>query len=259
MLVRLVKSMVQSCLLVLGLCLTLAACVTTTNAPEQRIDLAKAEATHVQAGLNYLRQRDKESARRHFLKALKLNSKSAGANNGIALVHQMEEEYKLADQHYRKALSIEPDYALARNNYGVFLFRQGRYEEAEKHLSIVAKDFAYSRRAMALVNLGKTQLKLNKTAAAEKSFKQVLSINFRQPQAQLELADLYFQQQNYTNSKFYLDQFSKNSRQTPRSLWIGIRIERIFGNKDKEASYALALKNLHPYSQEYLEYKKSIE
>ncbi|MAZ86488.1 MAG: type IV pilus biogenesis/stability protein PilW [Cellvibrionaceae bacterium] len=257
--VRLVKSIFRRCALVVGLCLTLAACVTTTNAPEQRIDLAKAEATHIQAGLNYLRQRDKESARRHFLKALKLNSQSAGANNGIALVHQMEEEYELADQYYRKALSLDPDYALARNNYGVFLFRQERYKEAEEHLEIVAKDFTYGRRTIALISLGKTQLKLNKTTEAEKSFKQVLSINFRQPQAQLELADLYFQQKSYTNSKFYLDQFAKYSRQTPRSLWIGIRIERVFGNKDKEASYALALKNLHPYSQEYLEYKQSAE
>ena len=33
----------------------------------------------------------------------------------------------------------------------------------------------------------------------------------------------------------------------------------IFGNKDKEASYALALRNLHPYSQEYLEYKKALQ
>lgn len=257
--VRLVKSMLQRCVLLLGLCLTLTACVTTTNAPQQKVDLVKAEATHVKAGLNYLRQRDKESARRHFLKALKLNSKSAGANNGIALVHQMEEEYELADQYYRKALSIDPDYALARNNYGVFLYSQERYQAAEKHLSIVAKDFTYGRRTIALISLGKTQLKQNKVTEAEKSFKQVLSINFRQPQAQLELADLYFQQKNYTNSKFYLDQFAKYARQTPRSLWIGIRIERIFGNKDKEASYALALKNLHPYSNEYLEYKKSVE
>jgi type IV pilus assembly protein PilF len=235
----------------------LSACVTTTNRPEPVIDLKKAEATHVQAGLGYLRQSDKEAARRHFYKALKLNSQSAGAINGLALVHQLENDYQEADKHFRKALALEPDFALARNNYGSFLYRQQRYKDAEKQLQIVAQDFTYERRSMALLNLGRTELKLNKVDQAEKTFKQVLSINFRTPMAHLELADIYFQQRNFTNSKFYLDQFLKISRPSPRSLWLGIRIERVFGNQDKEASYALALKNLHPYSAEYLEYKKT--
>ena len=63
----------------------------------------------------------------------------------------------------------------------------------------------------------------------------------------------------FADAKRFLDVYSRNARQSARSLWLGIRIERIFGNKDKEASYALALKNLHPYSREYLEYKNLIE
>lgn len=236
-----------------------SACVTTTNRPEQVIDLKKAEETHIQAGLGYLRQRDKESARRHFYKALKMNSKSAGAVNGLALVHQLENNPEEADKHFRKALNLDSDFSLARNNYGAFLYQQKRYPEAEKHLQIVSKDYTYDRRTMALLNLGRTQLKLDKDDEAEKSFKQVLSINFRVPMAQLELADLYFKKSNYTNSQFYLDQFGRSARPTPRSLWLGVRLERIFGNKDKEASYALALKNLHPYSAEYLEFKKTVE
>ena len=74
--------------------------------------------------------------------------------------------------------------------------------------------------------------------------------------AAIELAELYFEDRVYPDAKKYLDIFGANSRQSARSLWLGIRLERIFGNKDKEASYALALKNLHPYSKEYLEYKR---
>lgn len=253
-----ISVMQRSALLVLML-FAVTACVTTTNKPEPVIDLQKAEATHIQAGLGYLRQRDKEAARRHFHKALKLNSKSAGAQNGLALVYQMEDEAELAEKHFRKALSIDPDYSLARNNYGAFLYSQGRYQEAQKQLQRVAQDFSYDRRYMALLNLGRTQLKLGDESGAEKSLKQVLGINYRVPMAHLELADIYFEQKNYTNAKHYLDQFGKMSRPSPRSLWLGIQIERIFGNKDREASYALALKNLHPYSAEYLEYKKTAE
>ncbi|HEY7884529.1 MAG TPA: type IV pilus biogenesis/stability protein PilW, partial [Cellvibrionaceae bacterium] len=44
------------------------------------------------------------------------------------------------------------------------------------------------------------------------------------------------------------------ARPVPQVLLLGIKIERIFGNNDKEASYALMLKNLYPYSPENLEY-----
>jgi type IV pilus assembly protein PilF len=70
---------------------------------------------------------------------------------------------------------------------------------------------------------------------------------------------MHFQEREYAQAKLYLDEYSANAKHTPRSLWLGIRLERIFGNKDKEASYALSLKNLHPYSKEYLDYKNYIE
>lgn len=239
--------------------LMVVGCVTTTNQPERVVDLEKAESTHVQAGLGYLRQSDKESARRHFHKALKLNSNSAGAYNGLAIVYQLEEQWERAEEYYRKALAIDSDYSLARNNYGAFLFAQQRYKEAEKQLALVAKDFTYERRFAALLNLGRTQLKLGQTDEAISSFKQTLGINHRVALAHLELADVYFSKGEFTLSKQHLDQFGKVSRQNSRSLWLGVRLERIFGNQDKEASYAMALKNLHPYSAEYLEYKKTAE
>lgn len=92
------------------------------------------------------------------------------------------------------------------------------------------------------------------------AFQHALNLNPRLAPAAIELAEYSFAERDYASAKKYLDQFVRsNNRQTPRSLWLGIRIERIFGNKDKEASYALALKNMHPYSKEYLEYKNLIE
>ncbi|MBR9911203.1 MAG: type IV pilus biogenesis/stability protein PilW [Gammaproteobacteria bacterium] len=242
-----------------ALLLAVSGCVTTSNSPERTVDLKKAEQTHVQAGMGYLRQRDKESARRHFLKAIDINSRSAGAHNGLALVYQFENNEELAEKHFTRALALEPGFSLARNNYAAFLHGLQRYPEAEKHLLQVVEDQSYERRDVALMNLGRTQLQLGKTDAAIKTLKQSLGINFRLSLAHIELADIYYARQDYVVAKHYFEQFSKLSRQTPRSLWLGIRLERHFGNKDKEASYALALKNLHPYSEEFLEYKKSIE
>ena len=68
----------------------------------------------------------------------------------------------------------------------------------------------------------------------------------------------------YPASKDYFDRYAKlvkesGQPQSARSLWLGIRLERVFGNKDAEASLALQLKNNHPYSPEYLEYQNSLK
>ena len=238
----------------------LSACVTTTNAPKARVvDADKTERTHVHAGLTYLRQGSREDARRHFSKALGINSRSAGGHNGMALIYQLESNYRLADKHFIQAIESDSSYTLARNNYGVFLFRQKRYSEAVTQFLTSSEDLNYNSRQHAMVNLGRTQKQLGDTDAAMASFKRALGIQISLPTASLEIASIYFDQAEYTSAKYYLDLYSKHASQTSRSLWLGVQLERIFGNKDKEASYALALKNLHPYSKEYLEYKNTVK
>lgn len=237
--------------------LILAGCVTTSTSSPQQVDLDKAEKTHVQAGLAYLRQDDRESARRHFEKALELNKRSAGAYNGLAYLYWSEQNLERAESFFRKALSLQPDFSRASNNYGSFLYSQMRYEEAEKYFKKVTEDYRYDSRHLALLNLGRTELKLGKSDAALASFRQAIGINRRVAAPYLELAELYFDAKNYPLARQHFDQYSQLAGQTSRSLWLGIRLEQIYGDKDKKASYALALKNLYPDSAEYLEYVKS--
>lgn len=246
----------QQGVLVLAL-LLMAGCVTTSDTSARKVDYAKAEKTHIQAGFGYLRQGDREAARRHFQKAVELNRRSAGAYNGLAYLHWAENNLEQAESDFRRAISLQPDFAQARNNYGSFLFSQLRYQEAEQQFKRISQDYSYDGRQVALLNLGRTEVRLGKIDEATRSFEQVVSINNRIADPHLELAELYLNAKDYVTARQYLEQYNKLAGQTSRSLWLGIRIERIFGNKDKEASYALALKNLHPYSAEYLEYKNS--
>ncbi len=243
-----------------GTLLLTAACVTTTNAPEQNADLKKAEQTHISAGEGYLRRGDKDSARRHFSKALTYDANSAGANNGMALVYQLEQEWSLAEEHFRRALRADPKFSQARNNYGLFLYSQKRYPEAIEQLRIAAEDVEYPNRHASLANMGITQLKMGETDEAVRSLKQAVSIHYRLPAAHIELAEIYYTRKEYALSRFHYGQYVKMvPRQSSRSLWLGIRLERVFGDKDKEASYSLALKNLYPYSEEYLQFKQSLK
>ncbi len=245
---------------VAALVLLLSACVTTTTSGKvPKIDKPKALQTYIQLGIGYMKKNNREAARYHFNQAFEIDKDSPGAHNGMALLYKIEGETALAERHFRRAIRVNPGFSQAQNNYGSFLFAQERYREAYQHFEKAARDTGYDQRPSALANLGRTALRLGRKERAKAAFEHALSLNNRVTMALVELAELHFEEQNYAESKRYLDQFARVSEQIPRTLWLGIRIERIFGNKDKEASYALALKNLHGYSKEYLEYKNTLQ
>lgn len=239
------------------LCFGVVGCVTETNQrTEQAVDLDKALELHIKLAEGYVHNSNRDSARLHLRKAFEIDKNSPQATAVMAKLYQLEGEPKLAEEYYLRALRRDKRMTDARNDYGQFLFRSKRYEDALEQFEIAAKDLDYSARARVLVNLGRTALKLGNNDRAETVFKHANILNRELAAPMLELADMNFQRQNYADAKAYLDRYLELSRPSARSLLLGIRIERTFGNKDKEASYVLALKNLHPYSREYLEYKQ---
>ncbi|MCW8125334.1 type IV pilus biogenesis/stability protein PilW [Microbulbifer halophilus] len=244
-----------------GLLLTvlLSGCVTTGLPRSQEIDLDQALETHVQLGLRYLQSgENRGAAREHFKKALELGEHDPRAHHGLALLYQEQDETDVAEDHFEKALRYGDDFSMAKVNYGAFLYRQERYEEALELFREASRDLDYNRRSYAYANLGRTAARLGREEEAEKAYTRALALDNNLARAMLALAELKYDAGAYPEAKRYLDRFSADNRQTPQSLWLGIRIEKIFGNRDKERSYGLALKNLYPYSDEALKYKKMI-
>lgn len=244
--------------LVAAMTVLLNGCVTTMDNPGKKVDRQQAVEANIKLGMTYLQQNKREGALRSFNKALDLDKKSAEGWLGLAMIHQLNGEVDEADKKFKRALRSRVDFSLAsiQFSYARFLVEQKRYDDALGYFEQVASDFNYPRRPEALVNVGRMSLELGNRERARGAFEHALNLDPRQAEAALELADMSFANRDYAKAAKYLAQFDANARQNARSLWLGIRIERIFGNKDKEASYVLALKNLFPYSKEYLEYKR---
>src|SRR5690606_12635224 len=153
-------------LLLFVLALSLSACASTLP-PINEADLDKAKQTHVQLGLGYLRAGNRDSARQNFNKALEIDRRSPGALEGMALLYQLEAMDELAEEHFRKAIRADRNFSRARNNYGSFLYEQGRFEEAYEQFERAAANLEYDGRPFALVNLGRTALKLGYVDRAE--------------------------------------------------------------------------------------------
>ncbi|OUS11174.1 type IV pilus biogenesis/stability protein PilW [Gammaproteobacteria bacterium 53_120_T64] len=220
-----------------------------------RDKVKEAAETYVQLGLGYLREGERQRARFNLLKALEKDERSGAAHNGLALLFQMEGEKTLAEQHFKKAIAIQPDLTSVRYNYGLFLLRDKRYEDAEKQFLTASEDINYPRRSQVFLSLGLIAKQLSKPEAAQAAWKKALRLSPKLAPAYLELAEINFKSGNYPNAKRYLDRYEELSRPSSRGLWLAVRLEHAFGNKDAEASKALALRNLFPYSKETLEYK----
>lgn len=235
----------------------LAGCVTTTNRTPVNTDAAHDK--RIELGMKYLEVGKRDNARYQFSKAMELQKNSPRAYHGVALVHQANGETKHAEESFKKALRYaqpnqkSPIYV----SYGRFLLQTGEAKEACDYFEKAAGDFDYTARAEALYLAGLCARQTGNSIRFKPALEHALNLNPEFVAPMVELAEVYFQEGEYAKSKRLLSRFEKLAKPTPASLWLGIRIERVFGNKDKEASYALALKNLHPYSKEYLEYKNS--
>lgn len=237
-------------------------CTTTQSNTANRtspVSMDQALEDHVQLGLSYIGQGNREAARHHLNKALEIDGNHAGVHNGLALLYQMEQENELAERHFRRAISIDRNHSRARNNYGVFLAQQQRVEEAHSQFKTVTRDTNYEMRPQAFLSLGVTASRLGLEEEAVEAWSRAIALNPRLSAPYLELADYQFGKGDYPLARRYLEAYDSLARPSARSLWLGLRLERRFGNQDGVASKGLALSKLFPYSQENLEYQEWLE
>ena len=178
------------------------------------------------------------------------------ANNGMALLYQLEKEDELAEEYYLKSLRYDPGLTAARNNYAIFLLRKGRNEEAYKHLLDAAEDLGYPRRARVNLSLGQAASRLGNIDEALRAWEKSINIDPLMAPSYLELAKVYFERNNLPVAKQYLDKYDELVGPRAEALWLGVRLENAFGNSDGVASKGLALKKMFPYSQQNLDYQE---
>ena len=141
------------------------------------------------------------------------------------------------DQVYQDYLVLGPAY-----------MRNGEYQRAKSNLN----------RPQVFENLGVSFLRLGRADDAEQDFERAVALNPLQPRALIELADLRFSKQDYVNSQSLFTRYIQGFDQTAQSLWLEVRLARIFGAEDEEASYGFVLKNIFPASDQYTRYRESI-
>lgn len=238
--------------------LLLAACQSggTREGSSKEDDRLKLAEINAQLALAYMQDGDNELALRKLESALESNPKSVNARNAMALLYNNLGEYKEAEEHYRKALEIDARNITALNNYGRFLCQQKRFEEGQARLKEAIDNPLNPVPENAMANAGTCAMQAGDVVRAEDFFRAALQRSPRLSPALLSMAQLSLDQQNPLQARAYYQRYVELSPQSPRTLWLGMRIEHALGNQDGLASYALQLKNRFPDSPEYGQYQR---
>lgn len=237
------------------LALTLVGCASGPN--EREVNKEKSAQVNAELGLRYMFQGKNDLALEKLQRALSYDDDSVAAHHYLAELYRRLDEQEKADEHYREALDLEPENSSIHNNYGVFLCNAERYDDAEEQFLEVLENPVYNGRAATYENLGLCLRQGEKNARAEKYFRKALEINPKLPKSLAAMAELSFAQGNMLSARAYIQRYRDVAPHNPRTLWLGIQVERALGDHDAVASYGMLLTGNFPESDEAAKYSRT--
>lgn len=238
--------------------LLLAGC--SSQPIREGVDHDKAASANAELGLRYMQQGNYDVAMKKLEKALDFDSSHSSAHHYMAELYRRLERYDDADAHFRKALyAVRGDASSLHNNYGIFLCSRQRFDDGEGQLLKVLNNPVYSHKAQVYENLGLCMEGKPNLEKAESYLRQALKFDPRLAKSLLAMARLSFTKGEYLSSRGYLQRYLSHARHTAASLWLGIQVERILGDKNAVSSYGLLLRSSFPRAEETRLYLKSTE
>ena len=206
--------------------------------------------SNLNLGIEYMQLGKYELALGRLQRARAARPDYAPIYDVFGLLYQRMGQPKEAEQYFLQALKLDKENPSTLNNYGQFLCSQDRVEEADKHFLAAAENPLYDAQEIPYANIGTCARRHGQPDKAADYFTQALSLNPNIPSALFSMAEIDYDRRDYVAARDYLKRYISFKGQSPGTLWLGIRIERELGDKDKVSSYALLLRNKYPETEE---------
>lgn len=239
----------------MALALALAACTSsgsTSNIKKESAQSEKAEAArvHTELGQKYMQQGKLEVALDNLNKALGYDPDYADAHTVIAVLYERIGDAKQAEEHYRRAAQIKSKGGNELNNYGAFLCKIGRYDEAAGYFERAVADPFYKTPEVALTNAGTCLLKGGKKDQAETALRNALDRSPNNAEALFQLASVLYEKGDFFKARAFMQRFEAVGQARPESLMLGRNIELRLGNGSAASDYTRRLLQSFPESQQ---------
>lgn len=243
--------------LFLGGCVSSESTVTTKNSGSggaTQFDPKGASETRVKLALVYLRNNNMQAAKENLDKALEYQPNSANVFRIFAYYYQRVNENETAETYYKKSLRVDSKNADTYNNYGTFLCKLERYDEAEKAFLTAVDQTSYTSVANTYENAAVCAEKAKATDKALFYYQYALSHDPKKSYINLSLAKLNIDKKDFNTARLNLFNYQKQSETSAESLWQWIRLSYATEKGASLSKYAGELLEQFPDSQRALDY-----
>lgn len=249
----------KSYTLLLIILLVLSGCATQPpqDSRNQTPSRARAKA-HTDLGAAYFQQKKYDIALEEFTLAANIDPSFGFAYNGLGLVNAALKQDAQADRYFKKAISLQPTNSEAHNNYGNFLCSRGRYQASIDEYLTALKNPLYGTPAAAYTNAGICARRGGMDVKAVEYLQQALKIEPLSPTAGHELALIQFKQNKPAEAYATLGTLLEK-RQTPKVLYLGMKLAQVLGKREEAAVYQKALFRNYPNSQQTQALRKAMQ
>jgi type IV pilus assembly protein PilF len=220
--------------------------------PRAEVDTEERRRARIRLELasGYYQQKNYSVALDELRQALTIDPDYAAAFGMLGLVYMDINENELADQSFQKALRLMPANPELNNNYGWFLCRTGKQEQALPYFEKAASDPLYQTPARPLHNAGICMRQLGDEEKALAYLHRAFQIEPSNAVTLYNLADIYLGRGDGERANFYSQRLLKSYQPTAATLWQGLRIARMRGDSIEFDSLASQLRRSFPTSPE---------
>lgn len=232
--------------------LLLAGCATTEPGSSQGASDADSRATvRTQLALGYLQRDQKKTALDELEEALEIAPTHSQANYVMAMLQTQLDHPDKADYHYRKALDSNPENSVAAHDYGIFLCKEGRVEQAMTYFNSALDNPLYDRKTLTNLRAGECLMNMRTDRrGAEPYFQAALEANPRLGPALYYMADIAYARERYLAARGYIERYFAVGPDTPATLLLAVKIESKLKARDVAREYAARLKRQFASSDE---------
>lgn len=172
------------------------------------------------------------------------------------LIYMRLNDFRVAEESFRKALALSPQDSSVMHNLGWLLCQQAKYPQAQELFSQALANPKYGERAKTFRTQGLCQARAGLIGEAERSLLKSYEFDAGNPITAYNLATLLFQRGDFVRAQFYVRRLNNSELANAESLWLGVKVERRMEDRDAMQQLAAQLMKRFPQSHEAGSYQR---